>query len=131
MPQLAWATQRFPAAAGNAVPGPSNLRQSASDQASKQLQMSSSGPSASNQVNQTPSMKEQLARAAELRDILNNLEQVNNAERRISLLDQLCSTEDVLNLPEYPNPPSVETGELTINLLRHQVSSIVYMCNLV
>lgn len=122
-PQLIWATQ------GHDSPT------ATSSQATQQRQISASSPSAGVQVNghgreSLSQYKEQLARAAELRDILNNLEKVNNAERRSSLLDQLCATEDVLNLPEYPDPPSVKTGELKIDLLRHQVSYILYICDL-
>jgi SWI/SNF-related matrix-associated actin-dependent regulator of chromatin subfamily A3 len=37
------------------------------------------------------------------------------------ILSKLCSTEDILNLPLHPNPPGIETGELVVNLLKHQV----------
>jgi SWI/SNF-related matrix-associated actin-dependent regulator of chromatin subfamily A3 len=65
--------------------------------------------------------QEAFAKAAELRDILNNLEKVNDEGRRGSLLDSLCSTEDVLSLPAHSSPPSKATGELTVDLLKHQV----------
>lgn len=65
--------------------------------------------------------EEELARAAELRQMLANLDKVDDEGRRSSLLDTLCSTEDILNLPEHPNPPSIASGELRVNLLRHQV----------
>jgi hypothetical protein len=65
--------------------------------------------------------QEEFARAAELRQMLTNLEKVDDDNRRTSLLDTLCSTEDILNLPEHPNPPGIASGELRVNLLRHQV----------
>jgi SWI/SNF-related matrix-associated actin-dependent regulator of chromatin subfamily A3 len=65
--------------------------------------------------------QEEFVRNAELRQILANLEQVNDEGRRTSLLDTLCSTEDVLNLPEHPNPPGIASGELRVDLLKHQV----------
>src|SRR6266849_6018298 len=65
--------------------------------------------------------QEEFARAAELRQMLSNLEKVDDEGRRSSLLDTLCSTEDVLGLPEHPNPPGIASGELRVDLLRHQV----------
>jgi SWI/SNF-related matrix-associated actin-dependent regulator of chromatin subfamily A3 len=65
--------------------------------------------------------QEEFARAAELRQTLANLEKVDDEGRRSSLLDTLCSTEDVLGLPEHPNPPGIASGELRVDLLRHQV----------
>lgn len=74
--------------------------------------------------------QEEFARAAELRQTLANLEKVNDEGRRGSLLDTLCSTEDVLNLPEHPNPPGIASGELRVDLLKHQVCdrSLVREC---
>ena len=65
--------------------------------------------------------QEAFARAAELRQMLSSLEKVNDEGRRSSLLDTMCSTEDVLGLPEHPNPPGIASGELRVDLLRHQV----------
>jgi SWI/SNF-related matrix-associated actin-dependent regulator of chromatin subfamily A3 len=65
--------------------------------------------------------QEAFARAAELRQMLSNLEKVDDEGRRSSLLDTMCSTEDVLGLPEHPNPPGIASGELRVDLLRHQV----------
>ena len=65
--------------------------------------------------------QEEFTRAAELRQTLANLEKVDDENRRTSLLDNLCSIEDVLNLPEHPNPPGIASGELRVDLLRHQV----------
>ncbi|KAI9449800.1 SNF2 family N-terminal domain-containing protein [Russula earlei] len=68
--------------------------------------------------------QEEFARAAELKQMLANLEKVDDEGRRNSLLDTLCSTEDVLNLPEHPNPPGIATGELRVDLLRHQKQAL-------
>jgi SWI/SNF-related matrix-associated actin-dependent regulator of chromatin subfamily A3 len=68
--------------------------------------------------------QEEFARAAELKQMLASLEKVNDDNRRTSLLDTLCSTEDVLNLPEHPNPPGIASGELRVDLLRHQVCGL-------
>ncbi len=65
--------------------------------------------------------QEAYEKAMELRQILNNLEKVDDEGRRSSLLDTLCSVDDVLSLPEHPNPPGIGTGELMVNLLKHQV----------
>jgi SWI/SNF-related matrix-associated actin-dependent regulator of chromatin subfamily A3 len=74
--------------------------------------------------------QEEFARSAELRQTLANLEKVDDEGRRGSLLDTLCSTEDVLNLPEHPNPPGIASGELRVDLLKHQVCgrSLVREC---
>ena len=74
--------------------------------------------------------QEEFARAAELRQTLANLEKVDDEGRRSSLLDTLCSTEDVLGLPEHPNPPGIASGELRVDLLKHQVRgrSFVRLC---
>ena len=87
-------------------------------------QIMSSQPSSADQAKAREELlkkQEQFAKAAELRDILNNLEKVNDEGRRSSLLDQLCSTDDILKLPEYPDPPGIATGEFTVDLLKHQV----------
>lgn len=65
--------------------------------------------------------QEAFARAADLRQTLSNLEKVDDEGRRSSLLDSLCSIEDVLGLPEHPNPPGIASGELRVDLLKHQV----------
>jgi hypothetical protein len=56
--------------------------------------------------------------------MLNNLEKVDDESRRTSLLDTLCSTEDVLNMPLHQNPPGRASGELRVDLLKHQASRI-------
>jgi SWI/SNF-related matrix-associated actin-dependent regulator of chromatin subfamily A3 len=65
--------------------------------------------------------QENLQKAAELKQMLNNLEKVDDEGRRTSLLDTLCSKEDILNLPLHPNPPGVKNGDLMVDLLKHQV----------
>ena len=66
--------------------------------------------------------QEAFARAQELRQILNNLEKVDDEGRRASLLDTLCSVDDVLGLPVHPDPPGTANGQLKVDLLKHQVS---------
>ncbi|KAI0298566.1 SNF2 family N-terminal domain-containing protein [Russula brevipes] len=68
--------------------------------------------------------QEEFARAAELRQMLANLEKVDDEGRRGSLLDTLCSTEDILNLPEHPSPPGIASGELRVDLLKHQKQAL-------
>ncbi|KAI0074381.1 hypothetical protein K474DRAFT_1626028 [Panus rudis PR-1116 ss-1] len=68
--------------------------------------------------------QEALAKAAELRQILSSLEKVDDEGRRGTLLDTLLPKEDVLNLPEHPNPPGIATGDLTVNLLKHQSQAL-------
>ena len=53
--------------------------------------------------------------------MLSNLEKVDNESRRSTLLDALCSTDDILGLPPHPNPPGIKTGDLKVDLLKHQV----------
>lgn len=68
--------------------------------------------------------QEEFDKARELSQILNNLDKVDDESRRNSLLDTLCSTEDVLSLPVHSNPPSVEGGELKVDLLKHQACAV-------
>lgn len=125
-PKLIWATpgQRgFPSRKNSTTP-----------------QVSSSGPPIPSRVtagsshrgpqSQTPAQKEAvrkqqeaLRKAVELKQMLNNLEKVDDESRRSSLLDTLCSTDDILNLPLHPNPPSIQSGDLKVDLLKHQVRS--------
>lgn len=60
-------------------------------------------------------------KAAELKQMINTLEKVDDEGRRTSLLDTLCSTGDILNLPLHPNPPGIKNGDLVVDLLKHQV----------
>ncbi|TFY52347.1 hypothetical protein EVJ58_g10068 [Rhodofomes roseus] len=63
---------------------------------------------------------EEMAKSAELRQILDNLTKVDDENRRSSLLDTLCAVADVLEMPEHPSPPSITSGDLKVNLLKHQ-----------
>jgi hypothetical protein len=65
--------------------------------------------------------QEAFQKAAELKQMLNNLEKVDDDGRRSSLLDTLCSTDDILNLPLHPDPPGIKNGNLVVDLLKHQV----------
>jgi len=77
------------------------------------------------QIEAIRKQQEALQKAVELRQTLSNLEKVDDEGRRCSMLDILCSTDDVLNLPLHPNPPGILSGELTVNLLKHQVCLII------
>lgn len=66
---------------------------------------------------------EAISRAAELQQMLSTLEKVDDQGRRGTLLDNVCSKEDVLDLPVHPNPPGINSGELKVDLLKHQVST--------
>ncbi|KAF7790393.1 hypothetical protein EIP86_001348 [Pleurotus ostreatoroseus] len=68
--------------------------------------------------------QEALQKARELRGILDSLEKVDDEGRRSSLLDTLCAVEDVLALPEHPSPPSLTSGDLKVNLLKHQSQAL-------
>jgi hypothetical protein len=62
-----------------------------------------------------------LQNAAELKQMLDTLEKVDDERRRISLLDTLCAVGDALNLPVHPNPPGIANGNLVVDLMKHQV----------
>lgn len=78
----------------------------------------------------TRKRQEALQKAAELRQMLSTLEKVDDEGRRSSLLDTLCSTDDILNLPLHPSPPGIKNGELKVDLLKHQVI-YCHPCNLI
>ena len=105
-PSLRWAT-------------PANRKSSAPSGYSAQVSSSSQTAEALRK------QQEAFDRAAELNQMLSNLERVDDEGRRSSLLDTLCSTEDVLNLPEHPSPPSIRSGELRVDLLRHQARGLL------
>jgi SWI/SNF-related matrix-associated actin-dependent regulator of chromatin subfamily A3 len=79
------------------------------------------GSSGRRRATEQVEQSEALRNAAELRDMLKNLERVDDEGRRNSLLDKLCLVEDILHLPLHPNPPGISNGELKVNLLKHQV----------
>ncbi|KAG1752940.1 SNF2 family N-terminal domain-containing protein [Suillus lakei] len=68
--------------------------------------------------------QEALRNAAELKQMLGSLEKVDNEGRRASLLDTLCSVNDILNLPVHPAPPGVASGDLVVDLLKHQSQAL-------
>jgi hypothetical protein len=65
--------------------------------------------------------QEAFQRAAQLKQMLAGLEKVDDEGRRHSLLDALTVVDDVLALPVHPSPPGRSTGELKVDLLKHQV----------
>lgn len=70
--------------------------------------------------------QEATQKAAELKQMLSTLEKVDDDGRRGSLLDSLCSKDDILSLPVHEDPPSIASGDLKVNLLRHQVCCSVF-----
>ncbi|KAI0743822.1 SNF2 family N-terminal domain-containing protein [Daedaleopsis nitida] len=145
-PKLVWATpgqrgfSRVPPGGVRPIPGAPTPRAAPPPMPapSSYSQRSAPGPSqqrtAANAAAQQESLRKQqeaykkqqeaYAKAQELREILNNLEKVDDEGRRASLLDTLCSVDDVLGLPEHPNPPGLGTGELKVNLLKHQSQAL-------
>jgi SWI/SNF-related matrix-associated actin-dependent regulator of chromatin subfamily A3 len=83
---------------------------------------SSQRPQTAAQIEANRKQQEALEKAADLKKMLGSLEHVDDEERRSSLLDQLLSTDDILNLPVHPNPPGKGNG-LVVDLLKHQVCS--------
>ncbi|KAJ6594021.1 SNF2 family N-terminal domain-containing protein [Mycena capillaripes] len=75
------------------------------------------------QVEANRKRQEALQKAADLKKMLSSLEHVDDEERRSSLLDQLLSTDDILNLPVYSNPPGIGNG-LVVDLLTHQSQAL-------
>ncbi|KIJ19024.1 hypothetical protein PAXINDRAFT_97103, partial [Paxillus involutus ATCC 200175] len=146
-PLLIWATPHqkgFPPRGRGGVPGAPSAKGAASSSAAASAQALSAsyatalaatmpGPSqprgatsAQTQAQQEAIKKQQeaLQKAAELKQMLSGLEKVDDEGRRASLLDTLCSTVDILNLPVHPNPPGVASGELLVNLLKHQSQAL-------
>ncbi|KAE9411346.1 hypothetical protein BT96DRAFT_952431 [Gymnopus androsaceus JB14] len=79
---------------------------------------------------QTPAQREHikkqqeaLQKAAELRDMISTLEKVNDEGRRSSLLDTLCSNEDILALPQYDTS---QLHGLKVSLLKHQKQALAW-----
>ncbi len=104
------------------IPAPSGSRRSAPVQ--QQRATAAQQEALRKQQEAVRKQQEAFAKAEELRTILNNLEKVDDEGRRASLLDTLCAVDDILGLPEHPNPPSVSSGELRVNLLKHQVNTM-------
>ncbi|KAF9518097.1 hypothetical protein BS47DRAFT_1359131 [Hydnum rufescens UP504] len=68
-------------------------------------------------------------KAEELKAVIKSFETVDDETRRSSLLDTLCSNEDILNLPLHESPPSIASGELTTNLMKHQIQALQWCLN--
>ncbi|KAF8556100.1 hypothetical protein OG21DRAFT_1506885 [Imleria badia] len=142
-PRLVWATPRqkgFPQRAMGGVPGaPSAAAATAALSAAGGAYPSAyaaalaitgmPGPSQARGMTSAQSEAQQeairkqheaLVRAAELKQMLSGLESVDDQDRRASLLDTLCATVDILNLPVHANPPGIASGELMVDLLKHQ-----------
>lgn len=156
-PMLVWATPRqkgFPQQARGGVPGASSAAAMAATAATAALYAAGGafpsayaaalaatgmpGPSQAHGMTSAQSEAQQEAirkqneayiRAAELKQMLSGLERVDDEDRRTSLLDTLCSTVDILNLPVHPNPPGIASRELVVDLLKHQVKHTFYSCN--
>ncbi|KII92184.1 hypothetical protein PLICRDRAFT_133581 [Plicaturopsis crispa FD-325 SS-3] len=137
-PQLVWATpgqrgfpprttgassQRPPQSTQPAYP---SSTAASSSMAPPATQKRAKAPTAQQLAQQEAARKQQeaLRRAHELKQMLTTLEKVDDEGRRSSLLDTLCSTDDILNLPLHPAPPSIDTGELVVNLLKHQSQAL-------
>ncbi|KAJ3993334.1 SNF2 family N-terminal domain-containing protein [Lentinula boryana] len=116
-PRLVWATpgQRgFKSHAGN-------RRTTAKDSGGGRTPAyAAPAPGSSSTQLQRYEQQEALRKAVELRDMLNTMEKVNDQGRRSSLLDTLCTNEDILTLPAYESSPSIANGQLKVDLLKHQ-----------
>ncbi|KAL0578764.1 hypothetical protein V5O48_003262 [Marasmius crinis-equi] len=85
------------------------------------------GPSQTpEQLERIRKQQEALQKAAELREMMSTLEKVNDEGRRSSLLDSLCSIDDVLALPAHSDPPGPEKCNLTVELLKHQKQALLW-----
>jgi SWI/SNF-related matrix-associated actin-dependent regulator of chromatin subfamily A3 len=132
-PLLIWATpgQRGfppPTASSRAAASASTSTRIGSAQAAlSSSQRRSNASQTPAQIEAVRKQVEALQKAAELRQMLSNLEKVDDEGRRSSMLDTLCSVDDILNLPLHPNPPSILSGELTVDLLKHQVCLRIYL----
>ncbi|KAJ6499180.1 SNF2 family N-terminal domain-containing protein [Mycena sanguinolenta] len=128
-PKLIWATPgqrgfRKPASSSRgsgAVAGPSSV--AGPSQAGPSQQRRSDPQQTAAQIEANRKQQEALQKAAELKQMLSSLERVNDEDRRSSLLDQLLSTDDILNLPVHPNPPGKGNG-LVVDLLKHQSQAL-------
>ncbi|KAJ7251551.1 SNF2 family N-terminal domain-containing protein [Mycena haematopus] len=127
-PKLIWAT---PGQRGFRKPT-SNSRVSGAAGPSSVVGPSHAGPSSQRrpdphltaaQIEANRIRQEALQKAADLKKMLSSLEHVDDEGRRSSLLDQLLSTDDILNLPVHPNPPGIGNG-LVVDLLKHQSQAL-------
>ncbi|KAJ3733451.1 SNF2 family N-terminal domain-containing protein [Lentinula guzmanii] len=122
-PRLVWAT---PGQRGFKSPGATaqagNRRTTAKDSGGSRTPADAAPApgSSSAQLQRYEKQQEALRKAVELRDMLNTMEKVNDQGRRSSLLDTLCTNEDILTLPAYESSPSIANGQLKVDLLKHQ-----------
>ncbi|KAG8213634.1 snf2 family protein [Butyriboletus roseoflavus] len=146
-PMLIWATPRqrgFPQRARGGIPGTSSAVAAAATSAgggafpsayasALAATMGMAGASQARGMTSAQSEAQQEAirkqneafvRAAELKEMLSGLERVDDEGRRTSLLDTLCSTDDILKLPVHANPPGIASGELVVDLLKHQSQAL-------
>ncbi|TFK44820.1 SNF2 family N-terminal domain-containing protein [Crucibulum laeve] len=132
-PQLIWATpgQRgFSHTAATMAPAAFVTAGHIGPLSNSSALSSSAGPSqrtparSAAQIEAARKQQEALQKAAELKQMLTSLEKVDDEGRRSSLLDALCSTDDVLNLPLHPDPPGIKNGDLTVDLLKHQSQAL-------
>ncbi|KAG2055432.1 hypothetical protein BDR06DRAFT_911542 [Suillus hirtellus] len=145
-PQLIWATPRqrgFPprgvggatkqvssiayaVAAGPSAASSSSTSQPSSTQrhGAKATQSKSQQEAIKKQQEAVRKHQEALQNAAELKQMLGGLEKVDDEGRRASLLDALCSVDDILNLPVHPAPPGIASGDLVVDLLKHQSQAL-------
>ncbi|KAF8210396.1 SNF2 family N-terminal domain-containing protein [Mycena galopus ATCC 62051] len=124
--KLTWATpgqrgfRKQPAAsssrASGVSAGPSSAGPSSQRRSDPKQQMAA-------QTEANRKQQESLQKAADLKKMLSSLEHVDDEERRSSLLDQLLSADDILNLPVHPNPPGKGNG-LVVDLLKHQSQAL-------
>lgn len=127
-PLLIWATpgQRgFPSTTASsraATSAPTNIGTRSIAQATPSSSQRRQTPAQTEAVRK---QQEALQKAAELRQMLNNLEKVDDEGRRSSMLDTLYSADDVFNLLLHPSPPGILSGDLTVDLLRHQVCLMI------
>lgn len=69
-----------------------------------------------------------VARRREMDNILQAFEKAKQGEAKGDLVvDALTDMKDVLALPLHPNPPSVASGDLLVDLLPHQSQGLAWM----
>ncbi|KAJ7178411.1 SNF2 family N-terminal domain-containing protein [Mycena crocata] len=127
-PKLIWATPgqrgfQSRGTASNSQPSSTYAAPPMPSYASSSTQRRETPAQAAARLEAARKQQEALQKAAELKKMLHSLEQVDDEERRSSLLDQLLSTDDILNLPVHPNPPGIGNG-LVVDLLKHQSQAL-------
>lgn len=110
--------------AGGGAAGPSGGSYSLGGSASQTPALKHVTQKTQAQIKAAIQMEESLRKAQELKQILNSLEKVDDEGRRSSLLDSVCSTDDVLKLPLHPDPPGTAKGNMYVDLMRHQLQGL-------